>query len=59
MDQRDQQAIDEMVYWFLYGMKLGRVKEEIKFGSGPDIKFVNKDVRDLVEDYNDLLGQKV
>jgi len=54
--------VDEIAYWFLYGLKLGRISEELlrmKHFGVESAEVVGTTLREFVQNYNDILGQKV
>jgi len=58
----DQDIVNEIAYWFLYGLKLGRVKEhffDIKAGRIDSVEVCGTTMKEFVYNYNDVLGQKV
>jgi hypothetical protein len=60
-DKTDEQVVDEMARLFEYGLRLGRVYEDLKY-RGYLIEEADQkadDIRERVRLYNNLIGQKV
>lgn len=59
--ETDRKEIREMVYWFEYSLRIGRVYENLYYKTHlvEVVNIEDGNIRNQVHSYNNLIGQKV